>query len=579
MSSIAESLPPELLEHIFQFVQNDCRSAEEDDVSYQRHVSLRIPFFSDSRKPSRYERHEFRQFRLVSRNWKMMADSFLFGDVCISIGGAWDNNVFYSMDHRFLETMYRGRYMKLVRSVHLELTSFDDGSNTTVLWEGTRLWLFTNLICHVLRQHSCRYIRITSIMFSEYCSHRGIQHILVNRITDALQNVPRECVVEFSTRSPRSGITRPMSYEEWFMTQAPDRASKNLSSLEIGACTTAISKTFFASLRHTKRFHMSSSEKLTPRDFDDFSARINMMPALEELSADFPVSPLPKTLRRLHLTLQGHEFPPADFFTQLAQMDTLQDLRFGFFAAPPDPRRPPQPIALSSWQLSQISTPQLPNLRVLHVSTDRASRMIQGLCFGVLCFCSSLEDVKLFGVGLTNDIILGTATRSLRNLALDSALYGYGGQEIETGFQQYTEEIQWKTLCTLFQRNPGITQLRLAFSLSLAPLTYASIHTMSKLCQRLAYVEIFAELNDFVAKGILQNLRKCCGVEGIWSGGTRHQDGVIKKVINLICGIETGYSVIVDLRLFRILKTSQVLTQKLWHGSINLDLEEEIHLF
>jgi hypothetical protein len=57
---------------------------------------------------------------------------------------------------------------------------------------------------------------------------------------------------------------------------------------------------------------------------------------------------------------------------------------------------------------------------------------------------------------ITNEMILDTVTRSLRNVSLDIPSW-HAEHEIETGMDQAPEKISLDTLRNLFQKNPGIS--------------------------------------------------------------------------------------------------------------------------
>ena len=164
----------------------------------------------------------------------------------------------------------------------------------------------------------------------------------------------------------------------------------------------------------------------------------------------------------------------------LCQINELEDLRLSF---EPESLHYIQ-STFSLTQLAQITQAHLPNLRVLQIcTTQRVSQLLTLFCSRLLRICSSLEELKLYGVGLTDEIILDTATRSLQKISLSGhTMIGFSAAEIFAGLAEPAEQIQWSTLSSLFERNPNITTLRLAFDLRLPPLTYNDIERLSKTC-------------------------------------------------------------------------------------------------
>lgn len=139
-----------------------------------------------------------------------------------------------------------------------------------------------------------------------------------------------------------------------------------------------------------------------------------MMPALEDLYLDgIPLSRVPKTLRRLSVKAPHDNLPESEFFVILCQINELEDLRLSF-----EPKSIHYiQLTFSTTQLMQITQAHLPNLRFLQIcTTQRISRLLTFFCSHLLRICSSLQELKLYGVGLTDEIILDTTTRSLQKI-------------------------------------------------------------------------------------------------------------------------------------------------------------------
>jgi hypothetical protein len=85
MSSIADNLPPEILREIFAhteawFRQWDAKTApQRHDHIEPSCVAQTVPDFITSTAP-------FTNFRLVSRQWKTVADTFFFREVAVNLG-------------------------------------------------------------------------------------------------------------------------------------------------------------------------------------------------------------------------------------------------------------------------------------------------------------------------------------------------------------------------------------------------------------------------------------------------------------------------------------------------------------
>jgi hypothetical protein len=146
-------------------------------------------------------------------------------------------------------------------------------------------------------------------------------------------------------------------------------------------------------------------------------------------------------------------------------------------------------------QLSEITQAQLANLRVLQIcTTQRVSHLLALFSSTLLRVCSSLQELKLYGVGLTDEIILGASSSSLRKLSLYSDTMTFTAAEVHAGLAKPTEYIQWSTLCTLFQRNQDLSEMRLDMDLRLPPLTYNDIENLCNSCPRLDDIKLYTDI-------------------------------------------------------------------------------------
>ena len=231
---------------------------------------------------------------------------------------------------------------------------------------------------------------------------------------------------------------------------------------------------FSRSLLSTKTLHLRPRlyRPGTATECEELAVGLTMMPALGELYLlNLPNFNIPKTLRRFSFTAPRGHLPDAEFLARLYQLDALQDLRLSFTAG--DTLVDESKIPFSLTNSSKSTGPWLPQLRILQVTISRNSTFLNIFCSQILRACLSLEEVKLFGVGFTNDDILSIATRSLRRISLCGS------------FNIFDEKLQWSSFCSLFERTPQISEVNLDFELGLSPLTYENIESISTSCPRL----------------------------------------------------------------------------------------------
>jgi hypothetical protein len=292
----------------------------------------------------------------------------------------------------------------------------------------------------------------------------------VNKVLDAWQRLPKTCKVECSIDSNESSVPKGC-YEEWFSTGVPKPVSINLPSLAITSFPgLPVSRKLFASLHHTKNLKLASFAGLSWEETQ--LPELDLMPTIEELSLEFvPISSFPKTLRRLSIRARSDYSPDSDFFVNLCHLVALEDLRLSMWPVTPD--APQSRLALTNWW--QSNPAPLPNLRVLQIRSYKVSEFLEIFCSTILRVCSSLEEIEINGVNIGNETILSSATRSLRRISLNTfPMYFIDPPEIETGIDQSAAELRWNTLCTLFARNPQISELHLAFNIGLPSRTRRS---------------------------------------------------------------------------------------------------------
>lgn len=428
------------------------------------------------------ERREFMQLRRVSRRWKAIADTFLFRDVVAPIGRF--NGLFMNREHRFLISVLRGGYEDLVRNMHIELglnddvfllwannynrknsdedddyvsdddynysdndhncsdndsdaSEYDDDDahddydspdnnsrNDTELnlkFNAAGLLAYTNLVCDLLTQHSCRCLRLMIEVRYADASYKSeaSSGIIVNKVLDACQSLPTNCKVEFMISSSNSSVPKAC-YEEWFSTGIPESLSSKLSSLAITIFSSQVLSTaFFASLYRTKKFQLITEPGMSWNETElaEIAIGIEFMPAIEDLSLEYiPISSYPKTLRRLGITALSDFSPGRDFFINLHQLDALEDLRISMI-----PIRDNEPqSSLSRIDLWQSSQGLPSTLRILKIRAYKYFELFENVCTTILHDSPFLEEITFNGVNLNNEVVLNSATPSFQSISVNT---------------------------------------------------------------------------------------------------------------------------------------------------------------
>jgi hypothetical protein len=184
-----------------------------------------------------------------------------------------------------------------------------------------------------------------------------------------------------------------------------------------------------------------------------------------------------------------------------------------------------------------ITITELLNLRILRIHTYKVSKFLEKLCATILLVCSSLEEIKIEGVSVKNQVILNSATCSLRCILLNTYPVNFVDiHEHETEIDQSAAEIRWSNLCTLFARNPQISKLELAFNIGLPPLTYEKIRSISKICPQLESMYIHASLSGEDHAAVLKDGNAACRLNWLYSSGstTAYRDTVIMEVLKYV---------------------------------------------
>ena len=354
----------------------------------------------------------------------------------------------------------------------------------------------------------------------------------------------------------RVGGARPI-FEELLMTRAPQLLSSNLSSLKITA-QEPISRTLFASLSRTKRLHIYLY-KVAGNQLEELENGINIMPAIEALSIEnCPILNIPKTLRQFDYRVQC--LPESNFFAALCQVEGMEDLRLSFVTSTNSQLKAEQHFSLTNW--SQITEARLQHLRILQICTQRVSKLLNLFCSATLRVCSSLEELKLYGVGITDETILSMPTNSLRKLSLSGhTMIIFTAAEIFAGLAEPAEQVQWNSLCKLLERNPNISKLKLDFDLSLPPLTYNDIENISTLCPRLNHMELYARIRDDEEESmLLRDSSSAYKLEWVYSRSSASKDKVIKSVLKFgRHNIRDDRMFALDFQKFRRLKDRDVI--------------------
>ena len=317
--------------------------------------------------------------------------------------------------------------------------------------------------------------------------------------------------------------------------------SNNLYSLKI-ICDQPISKQLFASLAWTKKLYLRTSDSIHINvntashnlQTNDVTECIELMPSLEEVSLDrLCLLRVPTTLRRLSLIGPPAYFAEHEFFVTISQNTVLRDRQLFFTPALLNHLT----SDFSPMESSILDQAELPNLVVLQVCTTQTSMLLTRFSVTLLRACTSLKELKLCGVGLTNEIILGTKTTSLRKVALSDyrkmpaplppAVAGARLAETDEG-------INWSTIDTLLKRNPNVSALALSFTLGLPPLTYHDIESFSSNCPRLNYVELYSIImgKETVDRQLRRKEILPYTLEWLYTRGSATEDMFIKDMFS-----------------------------------------------
>lgn len=556
MASTVETVPTEILTQIFQLIYDHCRQlyAKEDDDERPRFQVPDPPsFFSEQFIPSMSAvRHQFAGLRCVSRSWKDIADTFLFRDIVIAITGSPSRLGYFNREHRFLDNLYSCGYANLICHVHIQVDVVGGprGPRPSIFRAGPHPLLgesiglrdrivlrkYVHLIRDVLSQcyGSRRRLFLCIWGVPHYSDDISPMNAISSQVIDILQELPESYDVEFSGNDINLWLR---DYEGMLATRLSRFLSKNLCSLDI-TCRQPISKQFFASLHRTKRLHLTDPWHHMPLDPntnrlqpEDVTEAIELIPTLEELTLQkLPFLRIPSTLRRLFLMGPAEFFPEPEFFVTICQNTLLEDLRFVF-----------SPVHLnritsifSSTQLSILDQAQLPNLKVLQACIVQiGSKLLTRFCSTLLRACTSLHELKLYGFILTNEMILGTSTTSLRKVNLSGHTSPFNFSTAEAGAHpESVDVIQWATLNMILKRNPNISELRLSFNPRLPPVTYNDIDMLSSNCPRLNYLELNTTITDYeTVSMLLDNVIFPCQLKWLYTRGSAVEDKVIMNVL------------------------------------------------
>ena len=300
------------------------------------------------------------------------------------------------------------------------------------------------------------------------------------------------------------------------------------------------------------------------------------MPAIEELSLEFvPISSFPKTLRRLSLRARSDYSPDSDFFVNLCHLVALEDLRLSMWPVTPD--APQSRLELTNWW--QSNPAPLPNLRIFQIRTYKVSEFLEIFCSTILRVCSSLEEIEINGVNIGNETILSSATRSLRRISLNTFPMNFiDPSEIETGINQPAAELRWNTLCTLFARNPQISELHLAFNIGLPPLTYEKIDSVSKICPRLEDMDLHVSLTGEDHAAILKDGNAAWKLSWFYSGSTaEYRNAVARVALEYVYDSTTSdQRFVVDLRKFRMMNHDDVVPAEMANARLEDIVLQEV---
>jgi hypothetical protein len=588
MSSIADNLPPEILSEIFGhteawFRQWDARTTpERHDHIEPSCVPQTVPNFITSTAP-------FTDFRLVSRQWKTVADTFFFREVAVNLGFGPDdgdspgndadcqlgNDAYYHQSiHRpgsqIMKLVLDNDYTSLIRHLHIRLSldkekhNFPDRSPD---WDESDLdfvipllhqfqnFLFAAKSCAILHL----YLQLYPIA-GPCIRQAAFAKATVEEIQDALIHCPNmrlELSISLPT-DPYAVVGYFLgSQADYLMEYLPDSVLSATNHLELELhdhLHHLIPSRLFDSFRSmTKICLQKVVQPLQAPGLQAIENGLLSMPCLEHVDlCAIPISVFPKHLRSLKLD-DVYCKPEMRFWRNITDFENLEVLQVSFFEtidwAPLEPEVP------VDW--SQIATIRLPELRTLEVSTRLLSSNLNSFCERVLHDSPSLRNLKLVGVVVSDKLVTG-----LRQQSLETFILTYHNHDFYRDFPGADSAttacriVYWSGPKAMLKRSPRIRLFQLGIDNRLVPFSFRLINDISLSCPELACIQIFYRIMEREQREELErNVNDCRWLYFRGRAGDGRRDAIMKEVIRMpnITWNEPQ-EIIIDLERFRMLK-------------------------
>ena len=590
MSSIADNLPPEILSEIFGhaeawFRQWDAKTTpERHDYIEPSCVPPTVPNFITSTAP-------FTNFRLVSRQWKTVADTFFFREVAVNLGFGPDdgdspeNDADYQLGndayhhqsiHRpgsqIMKLVLDNEYTSLIRHLHIRL-SLDkekhDSADRSPDWDESDLdfvipllhqfqnFLFPAKSCAILHLYLQLY-PIAGICLGQSAFSKATVEV----IQDALILCPN-MRLQLSISLPHDPWAVAGyflgSQAEYLMEYLPDSVLSATNHLELELhdhLHDLIPSRLFESFRSmTKICLQKVVQPLEAPGLEAIENGLLSMPCLEhvDLSA-IPISAFPKHLRSLKL-YDVYSKPQMTFWRNITDLVKLEVLQLSFFETTDwAPSAPEVPV---DW--SQIATIRLPELRTLEVSTRILSSDLNTFCERVLHDSPSLRNLKLVGIVVSDKLVTGLRQQSLETFILTYHDHGFH-RDASPGARSATTAcgtIYWSGPRAMLKRSPRIRLFQIGIDHRLVPLSFYLIDDISLSCPELACIQIFYRIMDRKQREELErNVIDCRWLYFRGREPDERRDAIMKEVIYRMPKITWNepQEIIIDLERFRMLQ-------------------------
>ena len=506
--NLASNLPLDILHQIFENVESsaselDPYEFDPDTINY----TPRNPRF-DSTKISVGMR-EFTQYRLVSQNWKLVADTFLFRTLHIHLP-QYDQLKDLVLDSESTDWIIRdpcwmlvnmilkGGYASMIRRLHVEIYYYEyvvvqcDRSSLNLLSA------YVQLLCDLIL-HSTRCLSLVLSL----ALYRKLEPLLPvsNQLVSLLLRIPQCCrnasvdlrmdvglgvdatdyVQDTVGRRPTvgngagrellSGVNLEMFFKKWILRKG---FLNILTFLELDI-DLDISPGILGSLHSLKGLALHRDRVELPSSYyDDFSAGIQSLDNLRELELDdVPLSSFPITLRSLKILFTDPwVMATTTFWRSMYRLQDLENLQISYyFEGSTD-------FPLIDNEGLNTTPPPYSKLHTLQISASaipiQLSELVNDFCTSITKSSPCLKIIRLSDVPFSTRDLCSISTRCLRELTL---------------FRAESDTIPWSILTALLNRNPRVNTLQL--HLSLTPLTYGDIDSISRACPNLPVMYLF----------------------------------------------------------------------------------------